>query len=78
MFGIPYVVSPMEAEAQCAALDGLGLTHGSITNDSDIFLFGSSRVYKNFFDQDKHVELYQRESVERSLGVLSFLTLLSC
>ena len=65
------MVSPMEAEAQCAMLDGLGLTHGSITNDSDIFLFGCSKVYKNFFDQGKHVELYQRESVERNLGKVS-------
>ncbi|ESP01727.1 hypothetical protein LOTGIDRAFT_172484 [Lottia gigantea] len=57
LFGIPYIVSPMEAEAQCAFLDHSKLTHGSITDDSDIWLFGGERVYKNFFNQKRHVEL---------------------
>ena len=58
----------MEAEAQCAALDILGLTEGSITDDSDIFLFGGRRVYKNIFNQNKHVEMYGSDSVLRNLG----------
>lgn len=68
MFGVPYLVSPMEAEAQCAMLDLLNLTEGSITDDSDIFLFGGTRVYKNIFNQQKHAELYASESVQRDLG----------
>lgn len=58
----------MEAEAQCAMLDLLNLTEGSITDDSDIFLFGGTRVYKNIFNQQKHAELYASESVQRDLG----------
>ena len=58
----------MEAEAQCAALDVLGLTEGSITDDSDIFLFGGTRVYKNIFNQNKHVELYCSDAMQRNLG----------
>ena len=58
----------MEAEAQCAALDALGLTDGSITDDSDIFLFGATRVYKNIFNQNKHAELYRSDAVQRDLG----------
>jgi len=58
----------MEAEAQCAALDVLGLTEGSITDDSDIFLFGGSRVYKNIFNQQKHAELFVNDAVQRNLG----------
>ncbi|CAH0380696.1 unnamed protein product [Bemisia tabaci] len=55
IFGIPYIVAPMEAEAQCAFLDSAMLTEGTITDDSDIWLFGGRKVYKNFFDQKKHV-----------------------
>ncbi|KAJ7319809.1 hypothetical protein JRQ81_019320 [Phrynocephalus forsythii] len=59
LFGIPYIQAPMEAEAQCAVLDLTDQTSGTITDDSDIWLFGARHVYKNFFSQDKYVEYYQ-------------------
>ena len=46
LFGIPWVVSPTEAEAQCAFLDGAGLSHGTITDDSDIWV---STLFQAFF-----------------------------
>ncbi|OAD58361.1 hypothetical protein WN48_11323 [Eufriesea mexicana] len=55
LFGIPYIVAPMEAEAQCAYLEQIHLTNGTITDDSDIWLFGGQCVYKNFFDNKKKV-----------------------
>ena len=58
----------MEAEAQCAMLDVLDLTQGSITDDSDIFLFGGRRVYKNIFNQNRHVEMFESDAVKRNLG----------
>ncbi|GFQ83380.1 DNA repair protein complementing XP-G cells homolog [Trichonephila clavata] len=43
LFGVPYIVSPTEAEAQCAFYDYCNLTHGTITDDSDVWLFGGKR-----------------------------------
>lgn len=62
-FGIPFLVAPMEAEAQCAYLDETGITQGTITDDSDIWLFGGRRVYKNFFNQGKYVEYFEADDL---------------
>lgn len=68
LFGIPFVISPMEAEAQCAILNSNNLCDGSITEDSDIILFGAKKVYKNIFNQKRYAELYQEEDVKCVLG----------
>ena len=68
-FGIPYITAPMEAEAQCAELLTLGLVDGVITDDSDVFLFGAQRVYKNMFNQSKTVECFLFSDLSRELGL---------
>ncbi|KAG7749770.1 hypothetical protein KL912_001771 [Ogataea haglerorum] len=68
-FGLPYITAPMEAEAQCAELLRLGLVDGIITDDSDCFLFGGDRVYKNMFNEKNFVECYQMEDLARDLGL---------
>jgi len=69
LFGLPYIIAPMEAEAQCAELVKLGLVDGIVTDDSDIFLFGGTRVYKNMFNQAKFVECYLLSDLERDFNL---------
>ncbi|KAJ8964829.1 hypothetical protein NQ314_004637 [Rhamnusium bicolor] len=66
LFGVPYIVAPMEAEAQCAFLDEIELTDGTITDDSDIWLFGGRTVYKNFFNQSKYVMEFKAEDIKHN------------
>lgn len=69
LFGIPYITAPMEAEAQCAELVRLNLVDGIVTDDSDIFLFGGTRVYKNMFNGNKLVECYLADDLEAELSL---------
>ncbi|PGH30707.1 DNA excision repair protein ERCC-5 [[Emmonsia] crescens] len=69
LFGLPYITAPMEAEAQCAELLSLGLVDGVVTDDSDIFLFGGTRVYKNMFNQVKFVECYISSDLEKEYNL---------
>ena len=69
LFGLPYITAPMEAEAQCAELVSLGLVDGIVTDDSDIFLFGGTRVYKNLFNQAKFVECYLASDLEKEYSL---------
>lgn len=69
LFGIPYITAPMEAEAQCAELTQQGLVDGIITDDSDVFLFGGTPIYRNMFNARREVESYYLRDVQRELGL---------
>ncbi|RWR77112.1 XPG/Rad2 endonuclease [Cinnamomum micranthum f. kanehirae] len=69
MFGLPYIIAPMEAEAQCAYMELVNLVDGVVTDDSDVFLFGARSVYKNIFDDRKYVETYFMKDIETELGL---------
>lgn len=69
LFGIPYITAPMEAEAQCAELVRLHLVDGIVTDDSDTFLFGGTRVYKNMFNTTKYVECYVASDLASELSL---------
>ncbi|AMD19859.1 HCL292Cp [Eremothecium sinecaudum] len=68
-FGIPFITAPMEAEAQCAELLSQKLVDAIITDDSDIFLFGGSKVYKNMFHEKNYVEYYNANAISAELGL---------
>ncbi|RCK59312.1 DNA repair protein RAD2 [Candida viswanathii] len=68
-FGIPYITAPMEAEAQCAELYRIGLVDGIVTDDSDCFLFGGDKIYKNMFDQKQYVECYMQDDLSAKMGL---------
>ncbi|KAK9108079.1 hypothetical protein Syun_024090 [Stephania yunnanensis] len=69
MFGLPYIIAPMEAEAQCAFMEVEKLVDGVVTDDSDVFLFGARNVFKNIFDDRKYVETYFMKDIESELGL---------
>ncbi|KAJ0982653.1 hypothetical protein J5N97_010908 [Dioscorea zingiberensis] len=69
MFGLPYIIAPMEAEAQCAYMEMTKQVDGVVTDDSDAFLFGACNVYKNIFDDRKYVETYFMKDIESELGL---------
>lgn len=83
LFGLPFVIAPAEAEAQCAALDAAGLVDGVATDDNDVFLFGGRRVYRHLFAEKQYVEEYVSDDVQRELGLtrpdlVSLAQLLGC
>jgi DNA excision repair protein ERCC-5 len=69
LFGVPFIIAPMEAEAQCAALEAAGIVDAVITDDSDAFLFGAKNVFKNIFEDKKFVEVYRISDIEKELGL---------
>uniref|UniRef100_H2YUZ8 XPG N-terminal domain-containing protein n=1 Tax=Ciona savignyi TaxID=51511 RepID=H2YUZ8_CIOSA len=69
LFGIPFVISPQEAEAQCAFLDYNDLTMGTITDDSDIWLFGGRSVYKDVFNRKRDPTSYSLLDIKSELGL---------
>ncbi|CAN7996736.1 unnamed protein product [Ixodes hexagonus] len=69
MFGLPFVVSPGEAEAQCAWLEEQGLTEGTVTDDSDVWLFGAHTVYRHLFASDRRPSVYRLQDLGAQLGL---------
>ncbi|KAM3142872.1 hypothetical protein pb186bvf_004935 [Paramecium bursaria] len=69
MFGIPYLVAPGEAEAQCAYLEQQKLVDCIITEDSDVFLFGGTKVIKGIFERVSNIQYYDMEFIQKDLGL---------
>ncbi|KAF0991009.1 hypothetical protein HZS_4732 [Henneguya salminicola] len=78
LFGMAFIVAPGEAEAQCAALQNLGLCDLISSEDSDSFLFGAEKLIRGLFSlssnkslclHSAHVELYDMKNVSLILGL---------
>ncbi|KRX80908.1 DNA repair protein -like protein, partial [Trichinella sp. T6] len=64
LFGVPIVKSLAEAEAQCAWLEQNQISEGTITDDSDIWLFGGQHVYRNLFVKKKLVQYFDMNTIK--------------
>jgi len=69
LFGVPYITSLSEAEAQCARLEMEGLVDATVTEDCDAFLFGSKRLLRGVFRGGKTTEEYSAEDIEKEIGL---------
>ncbi|MES1911350.1 MAG: hypothetical protein MHM6MM_003795 [Cercozoa sp. M6MM] len=65
--GVPYIVAPFEAEAQCAALEQQGLVDAIITDDSDVFLFGGKKVYRRVFGNTPDMQVFDFAQIRKQL-----------
>lgn len=69
LLGQPYVVSPGEAEAQCAWLEQHGLSQGVVTDDSDAWLFGAQCVYRHLFRPDRRPMRFLMRDLASQFGL---------
>ncbi len=69
IFGMPYIIAPQEAEAQCAWLNSEGIVDAVITDDNDAFLFGAKTVYRHVFESKKYVEVHSADRIQVHLGL---------
>ncbi|CAD5235043.1 unnamed protein product [Bursaphelenchus xylophilus] len=67
--GLPFIVAPTEAEAQCVCLERLGLCDGIVTEDSDVWLFGGETVYRNMFGRKKDAMEFSASKIFDEFGI---------
>jgi flap endonuclease-1 len=57
LLGIPFIESPGEAEAQCAAFDRANISNGVVTEDWDVILFGCKKMLRDFSNKNDVTEI---------------------
>lgn len=66
LLGIPYIESPGEAEAQCAAFDIANISNGVATEDWDVIFFGCKKMLKSFSNKNNITQI----NTQKLLNVL--------
>ena len=59
--GIKYIVAPFEADAQMVYLEKQGLIQGIISEDSDLLIFGCSRLITKLNDYGECIEICRED-----------------
>ncbi|KAK1349368.1 hypothetical protein LUQ84_001546 [Hamiltosporidium tvaerminnensis] len=68
-FNLPYIISPMEADSQCAYLNINNIVDGVITEDNDVLIYGANKVYRNFFKKNKVPTCYSLQNIQSKLNL---------
>ena len=63
IMGIPYIDAPQEADSQCSYLARNGMVDGVLTEDMDIFTFGSPIIYKNLYSIKKAPKIIHLKNI---------------
>ena len=63
IMGIPYIDAPQEADSQCSYLAKNGMVDGVLTEDMDIFTFGSPIIYKNLYSAKKSPKIIELKEI---------------
>jgi hypothetical protein len=71
--GVPHVNAEGEAEATCAAMTAAGVCDFAVSSDSDVLLFGATRVLRSLHLADRSVdsecELWEASHIEAVTGL---------
>lgn len=68
LLGIPYIMSPEEAEAQCAALTMLKFANATVSRDYDTILFGCKFMVTHI-NKNCVVKQINRDKLLKNLGI---------
>ncbi|KAI1276248.1 DNA-repair protein rad2 [Xylaria sp. FL0933] len=67
LMGIPYIIAPTEAEAQCAVLARAGKVYAAASEDMDTLCFDSPILLRHLTFSEQRKEPIQEISVDRAL-----------
>ena len=67
--GMPVIMAPGEAEAQCSWLENEHLVDGIVTKDADGLLYGSEIIYRQLAVRQGVVERYVLSEISSHLGL---------
>jgi len=70
LFGFPYIISPEEADSQCAYLIQKKLVDFVVSDDMDLLLFGCDKVIRKFtISHNKKMELITLSKIIKGLHI---------